>query len=429
MRILVAGATGLIGSSLCARLAADGHEVVATARGTPPAGTRSVSRWVQVDFTQATEPAQWLPHLEGVDAVVNCVGVLQDSPREDTSSAHVRGASALFRACAEAGVRRVIHFSVIGVNRHRESAFSASKAEGEEALTALPLDWVILRPSVVLGAPVFGASALFRGLAALPVLPVMPGTGPLQVVALEDVLETVAVLVRPDAPARVALDLAGPERLSMWDVVAHYRGWLGWKPARRISLPRPVADGLYRLGDLAGALGWRPPLRSTARAEIVHGAVGDGTAWREATGIAPRSLGAALALRPATVQERWFAKLYFLKPLIMVILAAFWILTGLISLSVGFHKGVDLMIRAGTGILAAPGVIAGALADMVVGALMLWRPTAWYGLCAGIGLSVFYIVAGTSLLPELWREPLGPLLKIWPILLAHFVALAILDER
>jgi hypothetical protein len=74
-------------------------------------------------------------------------------------------------------------------------------------------------------------------------------------------------------------------------------------------------------------------------------------------------------------------------------------------------------------------VIAGALADMVVGALMLWRPTAWYGLCAGIGLSVFYIVAGTSLLPELWREPLGPLLKIWPILLAHFVALAILDER
>jgi uncharacterized protein YbjT (DUF2867 family) len=304
MRILVAGATGLIGSSLCARLAADGHEVVATARGTAPAGTRSVSRWIHVDFTRATEPAQWLPHLEGVDAVVNCVGVLQDSPREDTSAAHIRGASALFRACAEAGVRRVIHFSAIGVNRHRESAFSASKAEGEEALTALPLDWVILRPSVVLGAPVFGASALFRGLAALPVLPVMPGTGPLQVVALEDVLDTVAVLVRPDAPARVALDLAGPERLSMWDVVAHYRGWLGWKPARRMTLPRPVADGLYRLGDLAGALGWRPPLRSTARAEIVHGAVGDGTAWREATGIAPRSLGAALALRPATVQER-----------------------------------------------------------------------------------------------------------------------------
>lgn len=429
MRILVTGASGLIGSSLCARLFADGHEVVGATRNPRRGQGGAVSRWVEVDFTKATEPAHWTPHLQGIDAVVNCVGVLQDSPREDTAAAHARGASALFRACAEAGVRRVIHFSAIGVERHRDSPFSATKAEGEAALMALSLDWVILRPSVVLGAPVFGASALMRGLAALPVLPVMPGTGPLQVVMLEDVIETVSRLVRPEAPARVALDLAGPERLSMWDVVAQYRDWLGWPPARRVMLPRLVADFLYRLGDLAGALGWRPPLRSTARREIVHGAVGDPAGWRQATGIEPRRLSEALALRPATVQDRWFAQLYFLKPVILVILAAFWILTGIISLTTGFHKGVDLMIRAGTGILAAPGVIAGALADIVVGLAIAWRPTALYGLWGAIGLSVFYIVAGTVLLPELWREPLGPLLKIWPILTAHFVALAVLRER
>jgi uncharacterized protein YbjT (DUF2867 family) len=428
VKVLVTGASGLIGANVCARLVAEGHTVIATTRNAVPAQPGPVSQWVSLDFAEA-DSAQWAPHLQGIDAVVNCVGVLQDSPRESTAAAHGAGAEALFRACAEAGVRRVVHFSAIGVNRHQDSAFSASKAAGERALMALDLDWVVLRPSVVLGAPVFGASAMMRGLAALPVLPVMPGTGPLQVVALEDVVETVAQMVRPEAPAQVALDLAGPERLSMWDVVAQYRGWLGWRPARRVMLPRPVAGLLYRMGDAAGALGWRPPLRSTARAEIVHGAIGDPAGWHEATGIAPRSLASTLAQRPATVQERWFAKLYFLKPAIMVILAAFWILTGIISLSVGFHKGVDLMIRAGTGILAAPGVVAGALADIVVGALMLWRPTAWYGLWAGIGLSVFYIVAGTILLPELWREPLGPLLKIWPILLVHFVALAILEER
>ena len=429
MRILVTGATGLIGAQVCARLAAEGHEIFAASRQKQHPPTGPVRRWLQVDFTGALEPSVWAPHLHGVDAVVNCVGVLQDSPREDTSTAHLHGAAALFRACAEAGVRRVIHFSAIGVDRHQETPFSSTKLAGEKALMALDLDWVILRPSVVLGQSAFGASALFRGLAALPVALEMPGTGPLQVVVLDDVLDTVSRLVAPDAPARVTLDLAGPERLSMGEVVALYRGWLGWKPAHRLVLPGWMAGALYRLGDFAGALGWRPPMRSTARREIVHGAVGDPAHPSGISGITPQSLSTALTLRPATVQERWFAKLYFLKPVIIVVLVAFWILTGIISLTTGFHKGVDLMLRAGTQMLAAPGVIAGALADIIVGLMIAWRPTAWWGLWAAIGLSSFYIIVGTVLLPELWREPLGPLLKIWPILMTHFVALAILDER
>ncbi|UUP18707.1 SDR family oxidoreductase [Nitratireductor thuwali] len=429
MNVLVTGATGLIGSAVCARLAADGHKVIGTSRGPQAVAGGAVARWIRVDFAEATGPAEWLPHLHGVDAVVNCVGVLQDNPRENTSAAHALGASALFQACVEAGARRVVHFSAIGVDRHQASAFSATKLQGDEALTALPLDWVILRPSVVLGRPVFGASALFRGLAALPIMPQMSDTGPLQVVALEDVVDTVAFFIEPDAPARVALELAGPERLSMSDVVAQHRAWLGWKPARRLQLPRWAAAALYRLGDFIGGLGWRPPMRSTARREIVHGAVGDPTQWSKITGIKPKSLAATLAMRPVTVQERWFAKLYFLKPVIFVILVTFWLATGIISLTTGFPSGVELMVKARTGILAAPGVVAGAVADILVGLAIAWRPTAWYGLWSAIGLSCFYIVAGTLLLPELWNEPLGPLLKIWPILATHFVALAILDER
>jgi hypothetical protein len=38
-------------------------------------------------------------------------------------------------------------------------------------------------------------------------------------------------------------------------------------------------------------------------------------------------------------------------------------------------------------------------------------------------------VAGTLMLPQLWRDPLGPMMKIWPILVLNFVALAILEER
>lgn len=428
MKVLVAGAAGLIGAAVCARLAQESHTVIGAGRGKPPVRPFSVSAWVSLDFAKATAE-DWRLHLAGVDAVVNCVGVLQDNPREDTRAAHVVGPTALFAACAEAGVRRAVHFSAIGVDRHQASAFSATKLRGDEALMALPLEWVILRPSVVLGPSAFGASALFRGLAALPWLPLMSDTGDLQVIALEDVTDTVSFFVRPEAPSRVAVELAGPERLSLAGVVATYRGWMGWRPARHLQMPRWASTLLYKLGDLVSALGWRPPVRTTVMREIAHGAVGDPRAWTEMTGIQPMRLERSLALRPAGVQERWFAKLYLFKPVLFVIIVSFWILTGVISLTTGFPSGVDLMVRARSGFLAAPGVVAGAAADILVGLAIAYRPTTFYGLWAAIALAAFYIAAGTILLPELWNEPLGPLLKIWPILAAHGVALAILKER
>ena len=92
---------------------------------------------------------------------------------------------------------------------------------------ASDLDWIILRPSVVVGRPAYGGSALFRGLASLPVLPVMPNTGLLQVVQLDDVADTVLFFLAPGAPTRLALDLAGPEQLPFTEVVRKYRRWLG----------------------------------------------------------------------------------------------------------------------------------------------------------------------------------------------------------
>jgi hypothetical protein len=87
------------------------------------------------------------------------------------------------------------------------------------------------------------------------------------------------------------------------------------------------------------------------------------------------------------------------------------------------------MRSTGTGVLSGPAVVAGALADIAAGALIAWRPTARLGLYAAIAISLFYFVVGTILRPDLWSEPLGPLLKILPILVVHFAALAVLDER
>jgi hypothetical protein len=119
------------------------------------------------------------------------------------------------------------------------------------------------------------------------------------------------------------------------DVVAAYRSWYGWMPARGVRVPPWLMESVFRLGDLAGRLGWRPPIRTTAQKELLRGAVGDPGPWTAMTGIVPRSLERSLAMSPASVQERWFAKLYLLKPVVLTVLSLFWIVTGLISLGPG----------------------------------------------------------------------------------------------
>jgi uncharacterized protein YbjT (DUF2867 family) len=201
MKIAVIGGTGLIGSAIVAHLSSRGHAVISMSRSAGPASSEAK----RIDLSAATSPSYWLPHLDGIEAVVNCAGVLQDSPKDSTSMVHHHGIANLFAACEQLAIRRVIHFSAIGVDRETPSAFSETKLSGDNALMARDLDWVILRPSVVIGPPAYGASALMRGLAALPAIAVMPNTGQLQIVLLEDVVRSIfSILPCP------------PEELSNW---------------------------------------------------------------------------------------------------------------------------------------------------------------------------------------------------------------------
>ncbi|SFJ72703.1 SDR family oxidoreductase [Bradyrhizobium sp. Gha] len=424
MRILLIGGTGLIGSAIRARLSADGHECVLVSRH--PAVVSDTRHFI-ADVARTTDASKWKGLLAGVDAVVNAAGALQG---QDMQAVHVAGSAALYAACESAGIRRVILFSAIGSNRDARSDFSRTKADGEAALMATNLDWVVLRPSVVVGRPAYGGSALLRGLASLPVLPVMPHTAAIQPVHLDDVVETVVFFLRSGAPSRVALDLAGPERMAFSEAVALFRSWLRWRPAYRLDLPAWVASAAYRAGDAAQMLGWATPINSTAQAEMRHGATGDAEPWRRTTGLRPRDIEGALAREPASVQERWFAQLYVLKPLIFGVFGLFWIGTGIISLGPGWEIGMSLL-REGRlpENVAALTVVAGALADIAIGLAILWRPLSLYGLWAALIISLSYAVIGTALVPRLWADPLGPMLKIWPVIMLNLVAMAIREDR
>ena len=79
--------------------------------------------------------------------------------------------------------------------------------------------------------------------------------------------------------------------------------------------------------------------------------------------------------------------------------------------------------------LAGPTLVLGALFDYFIGLVLLVRPAARYALYAMIVATGCYLLIGTVLLPQLWLDPLGPYLKIVPVMIAMLFTLAILDER
>ena len=185
-----------------------------------------------------------------------------------------------------------------------------------------------------------------------------------------------------------------------------------------------------RAGDAVARLGWVPPVRSTALAEMQRGVSGNPVPWIEATGIEPLSLKQAVATLPANVQERWFSRLFLLKPLVVSGLAAFWAASGLVALTIAF--GPAAKILADHGIpprLADLITITTAVLDLIVGPAIAWQRTHRVGLQAGIALSLAYMAGATVVAPELWIDPLGPLVKTGPAIILMAVALAIADDR
>ena len=170
-RVLVLGANGFIGSHVAAGLSAEGWTVRAGARRiAEPARRAPAFDWAAADFARLTTAEAWAPLLAGVSAVVNCVGVLQDGGGDSTRAAHVDGPRALIAACEAAGVRRLIHISAVGADAEAGTAYARTKAETERLVEASGLDWLILRPSLVVDRAAFGGTGLIRALAAFPLI-------------------------------------------------------------------------------------------------------------------------------------------------------------------------------------------------------------------------------------------------------------------
>jgi uncharacterized protein YbjT (DUF2867 family) len=429
-KAIVLGGYGLIGSACMRALRAAGFKVIGVGRSRRAAlESDPTAEWRIHDLPKLTG-SEWRDLLVDADVVVNAAGALQDGTRDDLEAIHVTTPSRLTEAARDLPLR-IVQISADGVSAQATTAFFRSKARGDAVLAALATDWVILRPTLVLSPEAYGGTALLRGVAGAPlIVPRVLPEAQIQIVHVADLAAAVVTAAQGLVPSGTIADITAADAHSFADLVTRIRAWQGFPaPLFRPNLPSWLLTLSGKGADLMGHLGWRPALRSTALRTLAEGVRGDPGTWAALTGQTCRGLNQTLADLPATRQERLYARLYFALPLSIAILALFWSLSGLITLIDPARAIAVLHSRGAPGWFALLAVFGGALADLALGMAILWRPWTRGAALGMVALSAGYVAGSLVAAPDLWLDPLGPMLKVLPgMVLAGIVALT-LEER
>lgn len=414
MRILLTGATGMIGSALVERFMRDGHDVILVVR--EPAAVES--RWPGAHLVRGAfgDDIEWADHLRDVDVVINAAGRFGTTASQMLDAVHVKGPVELFRAAARTGVRRVVQISALGADPTRTEPHLSTKGRADAELSTLPIRSTIVRPSLVFSVD-SPSTQWFAALALLPLTPLPGGGGQrMQPVHLDDLCDAISrVATMPDPPAY--LDAVGPRDLALRDYLATLKRQLGARGGL-VGVPAWLLDAASRVFGRFSA--WLSP---ASLSMLAAGSAASADGITRVLGREPRDV-ATFVHAGNRERLRIAAALQWLCPLLRVCLIALWIVTGLVSAFVYPRQAsLELLARTGLHGPAASVALYGAAAlDIVLGAMLL-RP-AWRRLSynAQMLLIAFYTVVITWCLPEYWAHPYGPILKNLPLLAA--IALA-----
>ncbi len=286
MRIVLLGATGFVGHHLLPALSSAGHDCIALTRYKPGCRDLQVIPRVKIHQTDVYDPERLEDAFTGADAVINMVGILNESGRKGKGfqKAHVELMNRIIEACGATGIRRVLYVSALNAGKG-QSHYLISKGEAEQALRDAPgIDETIVQPSVIFGD---GDSFFNRFSALLSLAPVMPLACPdarLQPVWVDDVAAMVTAAISDEETFGETLIAVGPKEYSLRELV-EYTACVRGLRRKIIGLP----DALSKFqGFLMDFVPGKPFSSDNYKSLQTDNTSVENSLWR--FGISPRSI-------------------------------------------------------------------------------------------------------------------------------------------
>ncbi|WP_245207529.1 DoxX-like family protein [Rickettsia fournieri] len=300
---------------------------------------------IYCDFNIDLTPQSWINRLNNIDIVINVSGVL--------TSSH-----AIILTMFMSMVQR-LYLRLAPLLTYKELFI---------------IDWVILQPSLVYASGCYGGTSLFRALATLPYFIPLIGDclQQFQPIHIDDLTKVIIHCIEREGKIHTLLKIVGPDIVTMKDILLGFRRWLGVNPGRLIKIPLIFIKIAAKLGDCL-KIG---PINSTAYNMLLQPNIADKKDFIDFTSIIPRNLQQGFATKPLTVQSIWHARLYFLKPIIKIVLGLFWIMTGIISSICVCDASMQIIISLGFDKQIAPYILYGScFTDIILGILLIIKNT------------------------------------------------------
>lgn len=291
MNICVLGGSGFAGTELVTRLVRQGHWVRVPTRSPAHAQHLRVLSTVELVTANVHDSRTLGQLVAGMDAVINLIGILNESGRATFQSAHADFAAKLIAAMRGARIRRLLQMSAVGADRERgPSRYLRSKGEAEAHIRAAGhLDFTIFRPSVIFG-PRDSLTNRFAALLRLGggFLPLARSQARFAPAYVADVAEAFVRTLSDRDSFGGTYELCGPEILTLEQIV-RMTSAVAQLPCRILRLP----DTLGRLqAAVLGLLPGKPLSLDNFRSLTVDSVCTENGFAR--LGISPRPMMAVL---------------------------------------------------------------------------------------------------------------------------------------